>query len=194
MTQPTRVTEVRRPLPREPGDSTAATPLVWRVRTWLVWWVVLMSFWVMLDDSIQFDELLAGAGAAALAALVAELATHQAATRLQVRAAWLVPALRLPGEVATDLVTVFGALWRTLVGGRPPRGAFIEVPVRYGDDSAESITRRVLIVGGRSVAPNTFVLGIDSDRGAMVVHRLVPEAGARKEPRTEPGTRPGQRP
>ena len=159
------------------------------MRTWLVWWVVLMSFWVMLDDSIQFDELLAGAGAAALAALVAELATHQAATRLRVRAAWLVPALRLPGEVAADLVTVFGALWRTLVRGRPPRGAFIEVPVRYGDDSAESVTRRVLIVGGHSVAPNTFVLGIDSDRGAMVVHRLVPEApagiGAGTEARTE---------
>ena len=43
-----------------------------------MWWVLLMSFWVILDDSIAADELLAGAGAAALGRLLAELAFHQA--------------------------------------------------------------------------------------------------------------------
>ena len=60
-----------------------------------------MSLWVMLDDSLATDELLAGAGAAAIAALVAELATYQAATRFRMRVGWLVPALRLPGQVAS---------------------------------------------------------------------------------------------
>jgi hypothetical protein len=40
----------------------------------------MMSFWVMLDDSINTGELLAGAGAAALAAFFAELVSYQAAT------------------------------------------------------------------------------------------------------------------
>jgi hypothetical protein len=31
----------------------------------------------------------------------------------------------------------------------------------------------VLMVGGRSVAPNTFVLGLDRARGVLVVHHLV---------------------
>jgi hypothetical protein len=43
----------------------------------------MMSFWVMLDDSINTDELLADAGAAALAAFFAELVTYQAATRFR---------------------------------------------------------------------------------------------------------------
>jgi hypothetical protein len=30
-------------------------------------------------------------------------------------------------------------------------------------------------VGGTSLAPNTFVLGIDRERDVMVVHRLVAE-------------------
>jgi hypothetical protein len=51
-----------------------------------------MSFWVMLDDSINADELLAGAGAAALAAFFAELVSYQAATRFRMRIEWLVPA------------------------------------------------------------------------------------------------------
>ena len=57
----------------------------------------MMSFWVMLDDSINTDELLAGAGAAALAAFFAELVSYQAATRFRIGA--LVLALywrRLP--------------------------------------------------------------------------------------------------
>jgi len=135
----------------------------------------MMSFWVMLDDSISTDELLAGAGAAALAALLAELVTYQAATRFRMRIKWLAPALSLPGQVVRDTVTVYRALWRRLVHGEQPPSAFLEVPARYGDDSAEGITRRVLLVGGTSLAPNTFVLGIDKDREVMVVHRLVAE-------------------
>ena len=56
-----------------------------------------MSLWVMLDDSVATDELLAGAGASALAAFVAELAFYQGRVRgSRLRARWLVPALSLP--------------------------------------------------------------------------------------------------
>ncbi len=140
-----------------------------------MWWVLLMSFWVILDDSIALDELLAGAGAAALAATLAELVGHQAATRFRMRAGWVVPALGLPGQVARDTVTVFAALWRRLAHGEQPPSGFREIPARFGDDSDEGVTRRVLLVGGRSVAPNTFVLGIDRERNVMVVHQLVNE-------------------
>ena len=142
---------------------------------WLVWWVLLMSFWVILDDSIALDELLAGAGAAALAATLAELVGHHAATRFRMRAGWVVPALGLPGQVVRDTVIVFAALWRRLAHGEQPPSAFREIPTRFGDDSDEGVTRRVLLVGGRSVAPNTFVLGIDKERDVMVVHQLVNE-------------------
>jgi multisubunit Na+/H+ antiporter MnhE subunit len=144
-----------------------------RAATWLAWWVLLMSLWVAVDDSLQFDELLAGAGAAALAALAAEIASHQAATRLEVKAAWLVKALRLPGEVAHDTYTVFAALARTLATRQPPRGGFSELPVRYGDDTPLGVTRRVLLTGAYSLAPNKFVLGLDEERDVMVVHELV---------------------
>ena len=87
-----------------------------------------MSLWVAVDDSLQFDELLAGAGAAALAALAAETASHRAVTRLEIRAVWLARAFRLPGEVARDTWTVFAALARTLATRQPPRGGFRELP------------------------------------------------------------------
>jgi multisubunit Na+/H+ antiporter MnhE subunit len=157
----------------EPRERTYHRPAVTRVGAWLIWWVLLMALWVMLDDSLATDELLAGAGAAAIAALVAEVAGHQAATRFRMRIRWLVPALRLPGQVARDTVTVYAALWRRLARGEQPDSAFVTEPARFGDDSPAGVTRRVLLIGGRSVAPNAFALGLDRDTGTMVLHQLV---------------------
>lgn len=61
------------PLAGEPRERQRDVPVVRRVGSWFIWWALMMSFWVMLDDSVSTDELLAGAGAAALAALLAEL-------------------------------------------------------------------------------------------------------------------------
>ena len=164
------------PLAGEPRKRRRDLPATHRVGSWLVWWILLMSFWVMIDDSVNTDELLAGAGAAALAALFADLVTHQAATRFRMRIRWLAPALSLPGQVVRDLVIVYAALGRRLVHGEQPPSAFLERPARCGDDTPAGLTRRTLLVGGTSVAPNTFALGIDRERDVMVVHQLVAQA------------------
>jgi multisubunit Na+/H+ antiporter MnhE subunit len=161
------------PLAGEPRKRHRDRPAARRAGSWLVWWVLLMAFWVMIDDSVATDELLAGAGAAAVAALLAELISYQAASRFQLRIEWLGPALRLPGQVARDTVTVYRALWRRLVHGEQPPSEFAELPVRFGEGTPEGATRRTLLVGGMSLAPNTLVLGIDAGRDVMVVHRLV---------------------
>jgi hypothetical protein len=132
-----------------------------------------MSFWVILDDSLAADELLAGAGAAAIGAFLAELATYQAASQVRLRIEWLVPALGLPWKLVRDTGVIFGALLRRLTRGELPSGGFRELPVRFGPDSAEGKTRRSLLIGGLSVAPNSFVLGLDRQSGVMVVHELV---------------------
>jgi multisubunit Na+/H+ antiporter MnhE subunit len=157
---------------RPPGAGPV--PRRRRVATWLTWWILLTGLWAAVDDSVALSELLVGAGAASLAAAVAELVFHQAAVGFQVRAAWLVRALRLPGEVARDTAVVFAALARALfTKAPPPSGGFRELPVRFGDNSALGVTRRVLLTGGRSLAPNEFVLGIDAERDVMIVHQLV---------------------
>ncbi len=159
---------------RPPG--AASRPRQRRVIAWLTWWVLLMSLWVAVDDSVESDELLAGGAVAAVAALLAELVTDQAEVRLQVRAAWLPRALGLPGQVVQQTFLVFAVLARTLLTrAAPPSGQFRELPVDYGDDTPLGVTRRVLLTGARSLAPNEFVLGIDPERNVMVTHQLVAE-------------------
>ena len=168
---------VRDGVTTEPRRRPRSIPVARRVGAWLVWWVLLMSFWVILDDSIASDELLAGAGAAALGAFLAELAFHQAATRFRVRAEWVVPALSLPAQLIRDTAIVFVALWRRLARGEEPASGFRAVPARFGSNTAEGETRRVLLIGARSVAPNSFALGIDPDRDVMIIHQLVVNEG-----------------
>jgi hypothetical protein len=141
----------------------------------------MMSLWVAIDDSFESDELLVGAGVAAFAALAAEVVGDQAGVRLSIRAVWLVRALELPGQVVQQTVIVFAALARTLftkalsTETQAPPGRFRELPVRYGDDTPRGVTRRLLLIGAKSLAPNEFVLGIDAERDVMVTHQLVEE-------------------
>lgn len=132
-----------------------------------------MALWVVLDDSLATDELLAGAGAAALGAFLAELAGYQAGTRVQLRIEWLVPALRLPANLVRDTWLVFAVLWRRLAHGQQPDSGFRDIPVRYGGRSSADMTRRALLMGGTSFAPNAFAVGMDADRDVLVVHELV---------------------
>ena len=161
----------------EPRRQHQQVPLTRRAASWLGWWVLLTGLWVAVDDSIGLAELGAGAGAPALGALVAEVAGYQAATRFRMRTGWLAPAFRLPGQVLSDTVIAFAALWRLCTRGEQPDSGFREIPTRFGDDSDEGDTRRMLLVGANSLAPNTIVLGIDRDRDVMVVHQLVARQG-----------------
>jgi hypothetical protein len=147
-----------------------------RIITWLAWWALLMSLWVAVDDSLAYDGLLVGAGAAAAAATLAELASHQADVRFRLKAAWLPRALGLPGQVVQQTFLVFGALARTLfTKAPPPDGRFMERPVAYGDDTPLGVTRRVLLTGAQSLAPNEIAGGLDAERDVMVTHQLVEE-------------------
>jgi multisubunit Na+/H+ antiporter MnhE subunit len=159
------------------GTAGKVTPVVRRAGSWLAWWVPLMGLWVAVDDNIGLAELGAGAAVAALAALFTEVALHQAGLHPRLQARWLAAACRLPGQVLGGTVLVFRALARQLVHGEEPPSGFRAVPTRFGDHTGEGVTRRVLLVGASSLAPNTFVLGIDEDRDAMVVHQLVLNQG-----------------
>jgi multisubunit Na+/H+ antiporter MnhE subunit len=161
-----------------PRRSASAAPRPWprRLAPWLAWWVILMSLWIAVDDSFESDELLVGAGVAAFAALAAELVGNQAGLRLQLRARWLARALGLPGQVVRQTVLVFAVLAWALVTEKPaPPGRFRELPVAYGDESPLGVTRRVLLTGALSLAPNEFVLGFDAERDIMITHQLVEE-------------------
>jgi multisubunit Na+/H+ antiporter MnhE subunit len=151
-----------------------------RVGAWLVWWVLLMSFWMILDGSAAPDEVLAGAGVAAIAALFAQWVCVRAGVSftLRIRARWLAAAARLPWAVLRDTGVIMVALWRRVASGEQPASRLRELPFfRNGETGAELATQRVLLVAGRSVAPNTLAVDLQGERDVLLVHELVPASG-----------------
>jgi hypothetical protein len=140
----------------------------------VAWWAALMSLWLLLVDTVAMAELLAGAGAAALGATLVEVVEHQAGVRFGVRVDWLAEVAGLPREILRDTLLVLRAGLIRALGGPRPASSLRVIPVDPGGGSSEDVARRALITAGRSLAPNSIVLGIDASEGLLLVHHLVP--------------------
>ena len=140
--------------------------------TWLAWWIVLTGLWLMIDDQVRADEVLSGAGAAALAALLAVAVRGEPGRVPRPRVSWLTEAARLPGQVARDTVTVFAALYRWLARRELPGGGYAEIPVRYGEEGPRGHARRVAVTWAYSLTPNRFAVAMTPGSDVMLIHQL----------------------
>jgi multisubunit Na+/H+ antiporter MnhE subunit len=145
--------------PRALGDLAAAAAL-----------------WLLLAGSLHHQELVAALLVGVVVAIVGVV----------VRAVVDHRPVRLAPHVSTlgrqylgavhDSWTLTRALLRRPVG-RVPAGRVRSVPFEFGEHTADAVGRRVLATLGTSLQPNTYVLGFDRDRGVVLVHELVAEAG-----------------
>jgi multisubunit Na+/H+ antiporter MnhE subunit len=157
----------------QPRRQQEHVPAARRIGAWVIWWTLLMALWVWVDDSVDLAELLGGAAVAAMGASFVELVSHQSATRFRARFEWLSQLVSVPPALVKDTLLALTVLWRRLLRGEQPKSGYRVVPKVYGDESPEGLTRRALLTGGRSITPNTFVVGLDRDTDLMVVHQLV---------------------
>lgn len=143
---------------------------------WAVWWLVLWAIYGLFAAKFTWEETLAGGVLAALAALAVTVTRRAGGLDFRPHMGWLRLTGRLPGRVLADCGIVALALWRALVLRRPVHGAFRTVPFDAGGDDPESAARRALVIAGASLAPNTYVVAIDAEKGEMLVHQLFPSA------------------
>jgi multisubunit Na+/H+ antiporter MnhE subunit len=141
---------------------------------WIAWYLPLVVLWLAFVDTLAIEEVLLGLIAAAVAATAAEQVRAQDLVRFRLEWSWLRDLYRLPGQVLGDSWMLAVALWRRL-GGRPVEGVLRVVPFPVERDDARSAARRALVTGTVSLAPNTYVVGIEGDEGFALLHQLVPE-------------------
>jgi hypothetical protein len=145
-----------------------------RAIAWGLGWVFSAALYLLLIDITDLPELLVGAGAAVLAATGLELAREQGIVMQAIRWRWLLrlprPLLRIPRDVAVvSTMALVG-----LVRRKPAFGRFRAVPFEGQLDEPLESGRRALAEAVGSIAPNTFVVGIDGERGVMLAHQLKP--------------------
>jgi hypothetical protein len=144
---------------------------------WLAWYLPLFGLWILFVGTLALEEIVLGALAAAGAATAADIVRAQDLVRFRLRPRWLSGVWRLPWQLVTDSGLLAVALWRQLRRPGSVRGVFRVVPFPQEGDDAAAAARRALATAVVSLTPNTYVVGVEGNEGAALVHQLVRRPG-----------------
>jgi multisubunit Na+/H+ antiporter MnhE subunit len=153
-------------------ERSRAALVTRRITAWAIGWLLAAALYLLLIDITDLPELLVGAGAAALAATGLELAREQGLIGDGIRRRWLLRLYRPIMKVPTDILIVSLMAVRAIADRRPRHGTFRALPFNSGGDAELASGRRALVEAMGSLAPNTFVIGIDEDQGLILAHQL----------------------
>src|SRR4051794_33875088 len=140
----------------------------------VIWWALSAALWLVLAGTLARSEVLAAIGVGAVAAAAAVVLRDERDVGARPRVREVVRLWRPLPAVPKDLwrlvvVLVQEALRRERRGAS---GARAFAPT--GADDRHAAARRALLPAAGSLAPNTYVVGIDTDAGLVLVHQLVP--------------------
>jgi hypothetical protein len=130
------------------------------------------AFYLLLIDTTSLPELYVLAGVA-LACGVAFAVGHESEfVEARIRLRWLVRVRRLAVRIPVDIGIVCWEALGQLVAPRASRGVFRAAAFGAVKPDPSDTGRRALVESLGSVAPNTIIVGVDSERGLLLVHQL----------------------
>lgn len=130
------------------------------------------AFYLLLIDNSSGPELYVLAGVALGCGVTFTLAREQEFVGARFKLRWLARIWRLIIDVPRDIAVVCSEALAQLVSPKPARGRFRAVPYSAVEENPIDTGRRALTEGFGSVAPNTVVVGVDAERGLLLVHQL----------------------
>ncbi len=142
-----------------------------RIRIGVVGLLLGGTFYLLLIDTTSVPELYVLGGVALVAAVAFESSREAGFTEARFRARWLRLFWRPVVRVPVDIVLVCREALAQLVHRRAARGQFRAVRFAGGDSETDHGRRALTELLG-SLAPNTIVIGIDPERGLLLVHQL----------------------
>jgi hypothetical protein len=132
---------------------------------------VSTGFYLLLIDTVSSPELYAMAGIVVLASAAFMASREQGFIEAAIKGRWLLRAWRPLLGVPTQIVLVSREAFTQCVHPQRVRGTFRTVAFAAGD-RPEDIGRRALSEALGSLAPNTIVIGVDTEREQLLVHQL----------------------
>jgi len=148
----------------------------------LLWWIALFGWWLVLAGTNSGLELLAGACAGLLGALLALAARRRGLLRYRFQSAWLAKVLKVPWRIVYEMGVVFWALALNLAGLRRLSSRYRAFDFPAGRNDPTSRGRRAVAAAADSISPNTTPVDIDCERGVALRHELDPKRSSNSMP------------
>jgi multisubunit Na+/H+ antiporter MnhE subunit len=151
-------------------------------RVWFVTLGLLIAggFYLLLIDTASLPELYALAGVAVACALAFVLAREQGFAEARVDPRWLLRGWRVLIKVPLYIVLLCREALVQLVAPRQVRGSFRAAAFGAVKATPEDAGRRAVSEWLGSLSPNTIVIGVDPERGLVLVHELRRRADTEK--------------
>jgi hypothetical protein len=148
-------------------------------RTWVLALGILIGggFYLLLIDTTSLPELYVLGGVALTCGVGLSLAREEGFVEARFLPWWLARSWRLVYRIPADVVIVCVEALRQAVHPRAARGVFRASAFGAVAEEPEPTGRRAVAETVGSVAPNTIVIGIDPDRGLLLVHQLRRQGG-----------------
>ncbi|HTU28729.1 MAG TPA: hypothetical protein VMF07_05065 [Solirubrobacteraceae bacterium] len=144
-------------------------------RTWLVWWVLGMALWLLLEDLATAAEDVDGAVAAAIGATAAVAALRHGGDRVAASHQWLSRAWRPPVALIGDLPLLLVALTRAIAHGERDPGRVRTIPFDCEQSADRRAAQIALATVAGSLSPSAVVIAVCE--GELIFHELVPSEG-----------------
>jgi hypothetical protein len=148
----------------------------------LLWWVALFGWWIVLAGTNSGLELIAGACAGLLGALLALAVRRSGLLRYRFEARWPAKTLKVPWQVLYETGAVFWALALNLVGLRRLSSRYQAFDFPAGRNDPTSRGRRAVAVAADSIGPNASPVDIDCERDVALRHELDPKRSSNSMP------------
>ena len=130
------------------------------------------GFYLLLIDTPNPSELYVLAGVALFCGFAFFVSRQQGFIEARIEPSFLLGAWRLLPKIPLDIALVCWEAVAQLVRPRPVRGSFRAVAFRATEQNASDTGRRAVAEALGSVAPNTIVVGVNAERGLLLVHQL----------------------
>lgn len=130
------------------------------------------GFYLLLIDTVSSPELWAGLGGLIVLVLVTEATRRQGVAEAALRPAWILRGWHALASVPRHIGIVTWEALAQLVRPQPQRGCLRAVAWKPVGDEPGDIGRRALAESIGSLAPNSIVIGVDTEHGLLLVHQL----------------------
>ena len=130
------------------------------------------GFYFLLIDTASLPELYLMAGVAVGCAVAFVLAREQGFAESAIRPWWLLNGWRVLMKIPLDIGLLCWEAVVQVVAPRQLRGTFRATAFDATAETTTDTGRRALSEWMGSLSPNTIVVGVDPERGLLLVHQL----------------------